>query len=79
MPENPVQIGPYRCGRSERLVVIAGPCVIESESLTLAIAKQLQQIAERLPIQLIFKASFDKANRTSIDATRGPCWTTSTS
>jgi len=46
--------------------------VIETEALTLAIAEELKQLADRLPIQLIFKASFDKANRTSNAAYRGP-------
>jgi 2-dehydro-3-deoxyphosphooctonate aldolase (KDO 8-P synthase) len=71
VPDNPVSIGSYRCGRGQPLLVIAGPCVIESEELTLAIATRLKQIAAELPIQLIFKASFDKANRTSADAFRG--------
>jgi 2-dehydro-3-deoxyphosphooctonate aldolase (KDO 8-P synthase) len=54
------------------LLVIAGPCVIETADLTLAIARRLRDIASRLPIQLVFKASFDKANRTSLDSYRGP-------
>ena len=72
MPHNPATIGPYRCGRGQPLLVIAGPCVIESESSVLEIAERLQQVAAQLPIQLIFKASFDKANRTSLDSYRGP-------
>ena len=72
MPENPATIGPWRCGRGQRLLVIAGPCVIEGEDLTLGIARRLGQIASRLPIQPVFKASFDKANRTSIESERGP-------
>ncbi|MEE8453099.1 MAG: 3-deoxy-8-phosphooctulonate synthase [Thermoguttaceae bacterium] len=72
MPENPVTIGPYRCGRGQPLLVIAGPCVIENESLTLSIAGQLERIATELSIPLIFKASFDKANRTSVQSYRGP-------
>jgi 2-dehydro-3-deoxyphosphooctonate aldolase (KDO 8-P synthase) len=68
---NPAIVGPYRCGRGQPLLVIAGPCVIENEELTLAIATRLKQIAAELPIQLVFKASFDKANRTSIDSFRG--------
>lgn len=71
MPNHPAHIGPYRCGRGEKLLVIAGPCVIESLELTLSIAERLREIAGRLPIQLVFKASFDKANRTSADAFRG--------
>ncbi len=53
-------------------MVIAGPCVIENEALTLSIAQRLKQIAAELTVQLLFKASFDKANRTSIDSYRGP-------
>jgi len=53
-------------------LLIAGPCVIENETLTLMIAERLRQITAGLPLQLIFKASFDKANRTSLDSFRGP-------
>jgi 2-dehydro-3-deoxyphosphooctonate aldolase (KDO 8-P synthase) len=56
----------------EKLLVIAGPCVIESESLTLSIAERLARETGDLPVQLVFKASFDKANRTSLDSYRGP-------
>jgi 2-dehydro-3-deoxyphosphooctonate aldolase (KDO 8-P synthase) len=72
MSNNPAQVGSYRCGADEALLVIAGPCVIESESLTLSIAEQLVRDTRDLPVQLVFKASFDKANRTSLDAYRGP-------
>jgi len=72
MSNNPAQIGPHRCGAEQPLLVIAGPCVIESESLTLAIAEQLVRDTRDLAVQLVFKASFDKANRTSLDAYRGP-------
>jgi 2-dehydro-3-deoxyphosphooctonate aldolase (KDO 8-P synthase) len=51
---------------------IAGPCVIESEDLIMRIAKKLLDIQSRLGVELIFKASFDKANRTSISSFRGP-------
>ncbi len=71
-PANPVPIGPYRCGRGEPLLVIAGPCVIEEEAGTVAIADGLKQIAQQLQLNLIFKASFDKANRTSLESYRGP-------
>jgi len=71
-PQNPATIGPYRCGTGQPLLVIAGPCVIENEELTVSIARQLKQTATDLSVQLIFKASFDKANRTSIDSYRGP-------
>ncbi len=72
MSENPVTIGPYRCGRGQPLLIIAGPCVLEEEATTLEIAKRLQSDLAELPVQLIFKASFDKANRTSVDSYRGP-------
>jgi 2-dehydro-3-deoxyphosphooctonate aldolase (KDO 8-P synthase) len=71
MPNNPAIIGSYRCGANEPLLVIAGPCVIESESLTLMIAERLVEGTRTLPINLVFKASFDKANRTSLESSRG--------
>jgi 2-dehydro-3-deoxyphosphooctonate aldolase (KDO 8-P synthase) len=51
--------------------LLAGPCVIENEPLTLSIAQELHRITANLPVQLVFKASFDKANRTSGGAFRG--------
>jgi len=54
------------------LFLIAGPCVIESEELSFEIARQLKEICQRVGMGLIFKASFDKANRSSIDSYRGP-------
>jgi len=71
-PVNPAQVGPYRCGQGEPLLIIAGPCVIEDEESTLAIAQCLKQVAQRLGVNLVFKASFDKANRTSLESYRGP-------
>lgn len=52
--------------------LLAGPCVIESEELILKIAEQMSTIVERLGVEYYFKASFDKANRTSIKSFRGP-------
>ena len=72
MVENPVKIGPLRCGHRQPLLIIAGPCVLEDEATALLIARTLKDIASRLPISLVFKASFDKANRTSVDSYRGP-------
>lgn len=72
MPNNPAQIGQISCGRDEPLMVIAGPCVIESRDLTLSIAERLGEISRRLEVPFVFKASFDKANRTSLDSFRGP-------
>lgn len=67
----PVQIGKVTLGGKQPLVIIAGPCVIETEDLTLSIAFRLQTVCERLGLPLIFKASFDKANRTSGESFRG--------
>ena len=72
MANYPAQIGSYQCGRDQPLLVIAGPCVLETEQEALQIADQLRTLNERLPIQVIFKASFDKANRTSLESYRGP-------
>ena len=52
--------------------LIAGPCVIEGESFLLDIAAELKQITTELDIPLIFKSSFDKANRSSMNSFRGP-------
>lgn len=65
-------IGKWKVGETAPLLVIAGPCVIEDESTTVAIARELKEIQKRLNIPLVFKASFDKANRTSIHSYRGP-------
>ncbi len=66
-----VRIGQVTCGGGGPLTIIAGPCVIESRELTLAIAEQLQVICQRQGLPLVFKASFDKANRTSGGSFRG--------
>lgn len=71
-PRLPAMIGSIQCGPGCPLVVIAGPCVIETRDLTLRIAEQLALIAAAIPIKVIFKASFDKANRTSGGSFRGP-------
>jgi 2-dehydro-3-deoxyphosphooctonate aldolase (KDO 8-P synthase) len=71
VPNNPATIGPHRCGLGEPLLVIAGPCVIETPELALSIADRLKRITADLPIRLVFKASFDKANRTSSGSFRG--------
>ena len=67
----PGAIAPISIGNGE-LVVIAGPCVIESQERTDRIARGLQEVCSRVGLPLIFKASFDKANRTSLDSFRGP-------
>ncbi len=66
-----VQIADFSIGDAN-LVMIAGPCVIESMAATLAIARTLKDMARELGLPLIFKASYDKANRTSLASYRGP-------
>ena len=56
----------------KKFIVITGPCVIENEEITLQIAEKLKMISSELDIDFYFKASFDKANRTSIESFRGP-------
>ena len=68
----PISIGPFNMGGNSPLVLIAGPCVIESEKIVLHIAEKLKQITEDLRVPFIFKASYDKANRSSIKSFRGP-------
>ena len=67
-----MRIGAFEVGNEERLFLIAGPCVIESEALALETAQALARIAERCGIGLVYKSSFDKANRTSHESFRGP-------
>jgi 2-dehydro-3-deoxyphosphooctonate aldolase (KDO 8-P synthase) len=69
--ENPVPIADFWLGKGD-LVMIAGPCVIESADATLTIARTLKEYARELGLPLIFKASYDKANRTSLSSFRGP-------
>ncbi|HEX5581364.1 MAG TPA: 3-deoxy-8-phosphooctulonate synthase [Gemmatimonadaceae bacterium] len=57
---------------SDRLFLIAGPCVVENDALHLRVAERLARLAERVPGGVIFKASFDKANRSNAGAPRGP-------
>ncbi|MFV8833739.1 3-deoxy-8-phosphooctulonate synthase [Aquisalimonas sp. APHAB1-3] len=62
----------FRAGLGERMFLIAGPCVVESEQLALDTAGQLREMCARLAIPFIFKSSFDKANRSSGSSFRGP-------
>jgi 2-dehydro-3-deoxyphosphooctonate aldolase (KDO 8-P synthase) len=57
---------------SDRLFLIAGPCVLERDELQLRVAERLARLAERVPGGIVFKASFDKANRSNPGAERGP-------
>jgi 2-dehydro-3-deoxyphosphooctonate aldolase (KDO 8-P synthase) len=67
-----VNIGPVTVGGGGPLLLIAGPCVIESEAHALGLAHAIRDIAARCGVPYVFKASFDKANRTSITSYRGP-------
>lgn len=71
MPNHVAQIGDLKCGPGHPLVVIAGPCVIDQRDLMLEIAERLKSVCGELELPLIFKASFDKANRTSLNSYRG--------
>ena len=62
----------YEVGNDRPLFLIAGPCVVESRDLTLQIAATLKEITHRLGVAFVFKASFDKANRSSSRSYRGP-------
>lgn len=67
-----IKIGKALIGGGEPFALIAGPCVIEDERQTMDIARALKGITEELGLVFIFKASYDKANRTSLDSYRGP-------
>jgi 2-dehydro-3-deoxyphosphooctonate aldolase (KDO 8-P synthase) len=67
-----MQLCGHEVGLGEKLFLIAGPCVIESEALCLRVAAELARVADTLNMLVIFKASFDKANRTSASSFRGP-------
>ena len=67
-----ISAGSVVLGGGSPLVLIAGPCVIESRAHALMIAESLATITQRAGIPFIFKASYDKANRTSLASFRGP-------
>lgn len=67
-----VTLGPVSLGGGAPLFLIAGPCVIESEQHTFLLACEIDRVARRYGIPFIFKASYDKANRTSLTSYRGP-------
>jgi 2-dehydro-3-deoxyphosphooctonate aldolase (KDO 8-P synthase) len=70
-PNSTVTIGTARFGNSLPLALIAGPCALESKSHTLEMATALKEIAKRVGVGLVYKTSFDKANRTSAKSARG--------
>ena len=67
-----VQVGSFHCGIGHPLLLIAGPCVLQTPELTDQIADVLAKLNRRDDVNVVFKASFDKANRTSLNAQRGP-------
>lgn len=67
-----VQVGNITVGGGKGLFLLAGPCVIEGLKRTLMIGRRTKEICERVGIPYIFKASFDKANRSSYNSFRGP-------
>ncbi len=69
---SPVAVDRYQCGTGHPLLLIAGPCVLESFDISMQIADVLVRINGRDDVNVVFKASFDKANRTSLGAERGP-------
>ena len=71
-PAREISIGNFRIGGDHPLVLIAGPCVIESEAHASMMAERLAEIAAHAKIPLVFKASYDKANRSSEQSFRGP-------
>ncbi len=68
----PVTVGSVTVGAGHPLALIAGPCVIEGEDRLIEVAERLQDICGRVGIPVIFKSSYDKANRTSLQSFRGP-------
>jgi 2-dehydro-3-deoxyphosphooctonate aldolase (KDO 8-P synthase) len=71
MQKKIVQVGDIACG-SDELFLISGPCVIEDEKIMMTVAERLKEISERLNIKIIYKSSFQKDNRSSLDYYMGP-------
>jgi 2-dehydro-3-deoxyphosphooctonate aldolase (KDO 8-P synthase) len=67
-----VRIGDWALGKEQDFLLIAGPCVIENETHTMQVAESLKTFSEKAGVPFVFKASYDKANRTSIASFRGP-------
>ena len=71
MENKTVKCGKLKISNSSPFTLIAGPCQLESEKHALEVANELKKITEKLSIGLIYKTSFDKANRTSLKGKRG--------
>jgi 2-dehydro-3-deoxyphosphooctonate aldolase (KDO 8-P synthase) len=67
-----IDMGSVHIGGGGLPLIIAGPCVIENEEITMHTARALKEICSDNGLSLVFKSSFDKANRTSVDSFRGP-------
>jgi len=67
-----IKLSDFAIGNDLPFVLFAGPCVIEGEDFSLKVAEDIRDIAARAGVPLVFKSSFDKANRTSVDGFRGP-------
>ena len=72
MVRKEIRLGSIKIGRGSPSILIAGPCVIESDEFCLSVAKVIKGICRRFNMPFIFKSSYDKSNRTSIDSFRGP-------
>jgi 2-dehydro-3-deoxyphosphooctonate aldolase (KDO 8-P synthase) len=72
VPNNPIKLGKIACGPGHPLLFIAGPCVIESPELISEVSGRLAELSIKLDVPIVFKSSFDKANRTSYHSFRGP-------
>jgi 2-dehydro-3-deoxyphosphooctonate aldolase (KDO 8-P synthase) len=72
VPNNPIQLGKIACGTGHPLLFIAGPCVIETPELVSEVSGRLAELSVKLDVPIVFKSSFDKANRTSYHSFRGP-------
>jgi len=72
MKHHHIQIADFQIGNDLPFVLFAGPCVIEGEDFSIEVATQIRDICQRVGVSLVFKSSFDKANRTSVDGFRGP-------
>ena len=67
-----INVGNFRVGKGEDLLFISGPCVIEDESLAMKTGEALTEMCEKFPVSFVYKSSFDKANRSSVESYRGP-------
>lgn len=70
-PVQPVRIGSFEIGADGKLTILAGPCVIESRELCMEVAGVLKDVCRKYGVNYVFKASFDKANRSSVESFRG--------